>query len=247
MTALLPISGTAVPMRELSGAEDLLLLGGGKSVPHLVRELLTAVGGAGVEELPVGDVESLLLALRASLLGEHIHAEIACPSKGCRTRIDVSFTVADYLRHHKPRKARGLSADGAWLTDAEGMTFRIPTLRDQVDVSGSAGAPEKLYERCVRGDASPRARRRIERVLDAIAPTLSDYVGGACPECGLAVEVYFDVEQFVLRELRDTAAEVIDDVHLLASRYGWSEADIVALPRSRRTAYAERVRREGAA
>jgi hypothetical protein len=278
----LPISGTRVALRELSGAEDLLLLGGGASVPHLVCELLTALGGPGVEELPVGDAESLLLAVRGALLGEHIRAGIACPAPGCRARIDVSFTIADYLRHRRPRRTRGregekgneqtISRDGnavaplptaaspqwgeggqrpgegrTWMTEAEGVTFRIPTLRDQVEVSGRAAAPRELFERCVRGAPSARTRRRIERTLDTIAPTLSDYVTGSCPECGTAVEVYFDVEQFVLRELRDTAAEVIDDVHLLASHYGWSEAAIVALPRSRRTAYAERVRGEGVA
>ena len=53
---------------------------------------------------------------------------------------------------------------------------------------------------------------------------------------------YFDVQQFVLRELRDHAASVYEDVHLLAFHYKWTEEDILRLPRSRRAHYTEAVR-----
>jgi hypothetical protein len=246
---MLPISGAELTLRELSGAEELMLLGGGSSVPLVVRHLLAALSGATVDDLPVGDAESLLLALRATVAGEAIRAELTCPNGGCRARIDLSFSTAGYLRHRRPRQVRTLAASGEWLRETNGgdAAFRIPTLRDQVEVCGHREPAAELARRCMLGEPSPRTRKRIERLLDAIAPTLSDYVEGRCPDCGTAVEVYFDVEQFVLRELREAAADVIDDVHLLASQYGWSESDIVALPRSRRSAYAERARSAGAA
>jgi uncharacterized protein (UPF0212 family) len=230
-------------LRELSGMDDLLLLGGGRSVPELARELLAALAGDGeaVDALPIGDAEALLLQLRASLVGEHIQGDLHCPS--CRARIEISFSVSDYLRHHRPRTRSTVDESEGWLTDRRSqITFRIPTLRDQIEVSGAPQAAADLLQRCVRGETGRAIRLRVERLLDQLAPTLSGHVAGDCPECGERVEAYFDVEQFVLRELRAVAGEVYDDVHHIASAYGWSEDEILAMPRSRRTAYAERIR-----
>ena len=56
---------------------------------------------------------------------------------------------------------------------------------------------------------------------------------------------YFDVLPFVLRELRDHADSVFEDVHLLAMYYKWPEEDILALPRSRRLRYGAALRSPG--
>ena len=75
--------------------------------------------------------------------------------------------------------------------------------------------------------------------MDAMAPSLSDALKGSCPECGAALEMYFDVQQFVLRELRDQATFLYEDVHLVASQYHWPESSILDLPSRRRAQYAE--------
>ena len=80
--------------------------------------------------------------------------------------------------------------------------------------------------------------------METLAPSLSQKLQGECPECGAGAALYFDAQQFVLLELRDQAVFLYDDVHLLAREYHWSQAEILALPRSRRTRYAEMVRQE---
>jgi hypothetical protein len=52
----------------------------------------------------------------------------------------------------------------------------------------------------------------------------------------------FDVPVFVLSELRTRAALIHEDVHLLGRAYHWSEASILAMPRTRRERYADMVR-----
>jgi hypothetical protein len=42
----------------------------------------------------------------------------------------------------------------------------------------------------------------------------------------------------VLRELRAWFASIYLETHVLASRYGWAEAAILAMPRERRRRYA---------
>jgi hypothetical protein len=56
------------------------------------------------------------------------------------------------------------------------------------------------------------------------------------------VEILFDPQQFVLQELQNQARFVYEEIHLLAMYYQWSKAEILALPRSRRMYYAERIR-----
>jgi hypothetical protein len=242
-----PISGKEIALRELRGAEELLLLAGHDSVPALARELLTAVAGA-VDDLPVGDGEALLLEIRRAALGETISATVTCPAEECQGVVDISFAIGDYLAHHRPRRVPHVRGDAApWLVERSGIAFRLPTLRDQVDVSGAREGDRDLLLRCLRAPADAATQRKVQTIMERMAPTLSDYVGGACPMCGTRIEVYFDVEQFVLRELRDAASFLHEEIHLIASRYGWSEADIVALPRGRRTAYATHIRAEGAA
>jgi hypothetical protein len=51
-----------------------------------------------------------------------------------------------------------------------------------------------------------------------------------------------DAREICLAELRFLAGSVLEDVHLLASAYGWSERDILDLPSARRASYAEYVR-----
>jgi hypothetical protein len=61
------------------------------------------------------------------------------------------------------------------------------------------------------------------------------------------VTVHFDPRRFCLRELRDRARFVYDDVDVLARRYHWSERAILTLPAARRASYAELARQAGAA
>ena len=50
-----------------------------------------------------------------------------------------------------------------------------------------------------------------------------------------------DVPGLFWIELRSLARRLLSDVHELASRYGWSESEILGLSARRRRAYIERV------
>lgn len=129
-----------------------------------------------------------------------------------------------------------------------GVHFRLPTIADLLAVAGRADAVEELARRCIRpGAVSVRQRRAIEAAMEAIAPHMSQDLQGICPDCGAQVKVFFNSRRYCLRELRDRAAFVYQDIDVLARRYHWAESDILALPRIRRMHYAEAARQEGAA
>jgi len=83
--------------------------------------------------------------------------------------------------------------------------------------------------------------------MEAIAPAFSRSMVGRCPECNQAFDFHFDVFSFVLRELRNHAASIYQDVHLLALHYKWPERQILKMPRSRRLQYVEMLRDQGVA
>jgi hypothetical protein len=249
----LPVSGVRLRVRELTGADQLIVLHPRTTAPETLLVLLRAVAtdGAGSEvgweQLPAVDLAAAALALRGAWLGDRIHTDTVCPADGCSELIDVSFFVPDYLEHHGPRRFRGLERrpDG-WLTFAgEPVQFRIPLIEDLVVAEREQRGEAWLRERCVRPGGAPAAmRRRIDRALSAVAPRLDDHVTGRCPACGRVVELFFSPVDYVVSELRDVSSELYADVHELALAYHWSEQSILALERRRRQSYVALVRGE---
>lgn len=252
----LPASGIGVLLREPAGAEDMLLVEAGAADTTLALALLRALGSpaegeAGAldwEALPITDLDAALLFVRKMVLGDLVRSDMVCPAEGCGRRIDVSFRVGDYLAHHRPEAPAGVlhAEDQGWfrLADAE-VRFRLPSGADLRSIAGEEDAAEALVERCIRmapgpeGDARDALQQRVEEAMEALAPSLYGDVEGVCPECGETVRAPFDPQRYVLRELREHASFLYEEVHLLASRYHWPERDILALPRLRRVRYAE--------
>ncbi len=109
-------------------------------------------------------------------------------------------------------------------------------------------ATMRLVERCVsarREDGTRVAAQDLpETVLADVAvrmeqedPQADVRISMQCPACGHAWQVTFDIVTFFWRELGAWAARQLRDVHELASAYGWSEAQILALSPARRHRY----------
>ena len=248
----LPVSGLEVLLREPAGVEDMLLLDAPGFDTHLAVDLLSSIAvspeGSEVEwnNLSLTDLDTALLLTRQVLFGKRIRADAVCPSDGCGAPIEVSFYIPDYLTHHAPHQPRGVKPDAepGWFQFQDGtISFRLPVVADRVAIAHHPHPKQELIQRCIRPpDLKARQLRRVENALEAIAPSLAGTLQGKCVECGADVEIFFDPQQFTLRELRNQAAFIYEDIHLLAFYYQWSEAEILALPRHRRMQYAETLR-----
>ena len=62
-----------------------------------------------------------------------------------------------------------------------------------------------------------------------------------CPACTFTWSEPFDIVTFFWAEIDAWARRLLADVHVLASSYGWSERDILALSPVRRQYYLEMV------
>jgi hypothetical protein len=244
----LPISGRSVELARPGSADELVTLdepdslaGSAALACRLVEE--RDRGGTrplDVGGLPIGDLDAIVVHLRCRALGDSIVGEATCP--GCSEMVDVPLRLLAYLRHRRPRPTRAArqgNEPGWWELHRYPLQFRLPTVSDLREVAGSAGARAELLDRCVRGTTTPRSVRSAERAMAVLGPTLRSSVSGPCPECAASMELTFDAREYCYSELRTLSVAVLDEVHLLASAYHWSEADILALPPTRRKAYAE--------
>ena len=240
----LPVSNLEVALRQPDGADELVLRETGGSPVSRALALLARLSDAeDCSQLTVTDFEVLLLALRVEALGEVWDLGFACPD--CASPVEVSFRLADYVGHIRPRRPAHVSdAPGrpGWHT-CQGVAFRLPTARDQAAVAEFADPTKALTERCFDPPRPPaRVRARIERAMAAMAPEVSRPLAGRCPACDAAVEAPVHVARLVIGELTRQSANLYDEVHLIAAAYHWREAEILQLPRRRRQAYAERIR-----
>jgi hypothetical protein len=248
----LPLSDLEVTVRPPTGQEDILLLEAHKAGPRLgvalLRRLVTPVKGeCDCGTLPVMDYEALLLALHVAVFGNEIQAELSCPVKACGCRVDISFGIEEYLAHYSPCHPKGVEAlpdrPGWFELGDEAVRYRLPRVEDVMAVTGRVEPERELLRRCLDGRLpEARVRRKLERIMEMQAPSFSHELQGWCPGCQTALPFFFDVEQFVLEELRGQAAFVYRDTHLLALHYHWPESQILDMPSIRRIQYAELLR-----
>ncbi|MGW1714730.1 hypothetical protein [Streptomyces sp. NPDC002156] len=134
---------------------------------------------------------------------------------------------------------------GGW--DVE---FRLPGVADLAAAARAVDPRGALLARClvsavhdgvaVAADELPGpVQRRIADAVEAADPGADLALNVACPECGAATRAELDIASYLWTELDAWARDVLLDVHLLATAYGWSEPEILALSPLRRRYYLE--------
>jgi hypothetical protein len=247
-------------MQSLSAFDLLTLWENGLPQPSFQRALSLLASAfpetppATLAALPIGQRDTCLLTLRAWTFGPRLNSLATCPA--CGARLELAFDVADILAGRLPDLHESeLPAPKETLSLAEDgytVTFRLPnsvdlaTLADHPDPS-----PLHLLESCllhaVYAETPIRADQLPENVVRAIAeqmavadPQADVQIALTCP-CGHPWQATFDILSFFWAELHAWAQRILREIHLLASVYGWSEMDILALPPARRAMYLQMV------
>jgi hypothetical protein len=81
----------------------------------------------------------------------------------------------------------------------------------------------------------------IGRAMSIADPQADTELALTCPACAHAWSEPFDIARYLMDSLEHWAETCLDQVHILARAYGWSEAQILALSPTRRARYIERV------
>ena len=239
----------AIEVREPVGNDELFVLETQltpvAALVALARRVATVDGHAlDWEQIAAAGIGAIALAIRRAWKGDNILSDARCLEPGCGERVDVSFSTATYLGHHRGRWPRNVTAaeDGWCRLTGSQARFRIPSVADLLAAADGVDPAAVLASRCLQPVELPaRSARAVHRALDAMAPSLDGLVGGRCPTCGAEVALRFDPVTYTLLELRHTFAGVYRETHALASAYGWAEETILGLTRSRRQRYAEMI------
>jgi hypothetical protein len=200
--------------------------------------------------LSSGDRVALLLQLRRLLAGESLPCVLDCPWPDCGERLELELRTSELV----PRGDSG-PPEHELEFRGERVSFRLPTGADEelaahVAVEdGPEAAVEALMRACLtEPPAAPRPGldEALGTAIASIDPHAEISLVLRCPACERDGEVAFDAASYLWLDLEARLARLDQDVHLLASRYGWSEADILGLDESRRARYIRLVQMEPA-
>ena len=230
-------------MRTLSNLDFLRLWELGVDLHPVDRALLTlsaALPHESHDELadwPLGQRNTALAKVRVACFGRRMQGWVPCPQ--CGERLEFAFD------------AEALKADpGHTEVGFHGHSFRPPTSRDLAKIAGEENerdAAWQLAQQCCVEDCE--AQTWSEQDLDALGdclvqadPMAETRVHLDCAQCGAQWEETLDIAAWLWTEVEARARRLLHEVHTLASAYGWTEAEVLALSEPRRAAYLEMVK-----
>lgn len=193
---------------------------------------------------PVGEREADLFALRRALFGDRMQVRLAC--RACGEDMEFELDAGEFAPSlgTAPDPVVRVS-EGGW--DVE---FRVPAVADLTAAARDTDPRGALLARCVvsaahdgrpaTADELPaEVQRRIAEAAEAADPAADVALNIACPDCDATTRAELDIASYLWTELDAWARDLLLDVHLLATAYGWSEPEILALSPLRRRYYLE--------
>lgn len=212
--------------------------------------LARAEAGVPLEQLTqcsIGERDRHLLALRAQTFGPHLASIATCP--GCGQQLEFTAHAGDLQAPAATAAARPL----AFSWEAFEVAYRLPNSLDLAKLDPALDGETNrqiLLQGCVlaaqRAGAPVGAAELPAELLETIALRLAEAGAEAdvqlalsCPQCQHAWQAPLDIVSYFWSEIHAWALRLLQEVHLIASTYGWSEAAVVALSPRRRQAYLE--------
>ncbi|MBD0255140.1 MAG: hypothetical protein ICV83_05430 [Cytophagales bacterium] len=237
-----------VYLKALTGAEELAVEDtSSRSALRLLAGLLSEDGlapgnGSLVVKVVTADRDRLLAHLFLATYGNKVSSTLACSH--CAKPFDIDFSLPDLLRHYAI-EAFLPAGDGTYEL-APAVHFRLPTGEDELAIAHIAPqqAVQLLLEKCIVSSTPGVYAERVQQRMAEMAPVLNVEMEAACPECGYGEPVLFDMQSFLLQKLLQERPRVLREIHLIASRYHWSQQEIVSLPRKVRKQYAAMIEAE---
>lgn len=191
---------------------------------------------------PLGRRNAALFALRCAAFGNRLDAWLDCPA--CGERLEFALEASQLPPTSSAAPTEPLEVAGHRLTR--------PTSRHLaclVHLDDERQAAVQLLRDCLASDAPlPEDDATLTDLLEAAEAVLETQdpwaelsLAFGCPACGHRDTANVDIADYLWEEIDGRARELLDDIHLLARAYGWSEPQILALSDTRRAAYLERV------
>lgn len=199
--------------------------------------------------LSIGRRDAGLLRLREWAFGSQLAGTSDCPK--CGELLEMSFAADDI-------RASSTSESSEVFSLAAGeyeLKFRLPNSLDLIAIEKLEAADrnalkEVLIDRCVLDARCGGEQIQIADLPEQLIATLSQRMADAdpqsdvrlalnCPNCSHSWTALFDIVSFFWREIDAWARRVLQEIHILASAYGWPEQYILMMNPGRRAFYLE--------
>ena len=197
-------------------------------------------------EMSIGERNRNLFELRSRLFGDTLHAQVKCPE--CATIVEFDLEISDVLN-----MTSGVTFTEEYEAVLEPfvITYRLPNSADlqAMDNVGTKGLNSPDYIRnCLKKVQNRNGETVLENVPEKVIRMVKELISEkselaelnldiACSECKHEWLSNFDIVEFLWNEFTLQAKQLLNQVHTLASRYCWREADILAMSAVRRSYY----------
>ena len=237
-------------MRALTHSDFLSLWEKGRGLHPLDQGLLAIHASfpearETVADWPLGHRNRALAELHCSYFGHALEGWTSCPQCGEK----LEFNMDGRALAEQPQSQH------AEPVVIHGQSFRLPTSRDLARAAherDAAADPDAAAVRLLRacrvdgGDDAEQtwSEEELEEAGERMAaadPLAEIVLNFQCPVCEATCHESLDLPTFLWAELEALARRLVMDVHALASAYGWSEREILALSDTRRRLYLEMV------
>lgn len=251
---------TALHWRAFGQAGDLDLDFGAPQRAALVTRVLTCCGADPARSVPDEEaVWNLTLAARTGALcaivaqtegHDALTVPVRCMLPACKQPFEIELSLsALFALARDAEQRREIELDGG---DGPARRVRRPTGADQrrwqaaryTDAMQAARAVfASLLVEASEAATGVKAQEisRIASFMTEHDPLVSFNAVSVCPACESRQEFSLDLEALLLARLGRHQQALVRDVHRLASRYGWCEREVLALPAWRRRAYLRQI------
>lgn len=179
---------------------------------------------------PLGRRDLELFRCRSLMFGDSISCYLCCDE--CANEMEFSLSIKAITdKVMPPPETINVEIDG------QSQVVNLPTCQDLLEVKSR----EQLLQRCIGTGVQFDAANfeLVEMAMSEGDPLANLQIGVDCPHCQHQFHAHFDISCYFWDELERWSKTTLKVVHRLASRYGWSERDILAMSAWRRRHYLE--------
>lgn len=212
--------------------------------PRLVTTLLARCGERGEPShwwsRPVGErIAALLRLVALTEERDELPLSARCTMPECAELFEFMLPLHRLTTEHDfdDTPITATLAGGSLVSVRRPTGEDLQRWRDARPASRAQAIEWMLDTLVVAGECTIEDEPMVTAALTERDPLVDFTVACQCPACGVAIDVAIDLEDLALRRLTARQRALQQQVHELASHYGWTEAEVLAVPPSRRARY----------
>jgi hypothetical protein len=193
-------------------------------------------------DLPLAERNMRLIALRGAMYGRTQTMLCDCPRCGDTQEIDLPLDDLQEALATAPPPLETITVEGTEV-QLRALTSRdLSRIAHERDANRAAtillsSATSTTTNALTAPETPERNRAKVRARIEAREEAAFIRLSFACSACGHGWSEIFDPGEALFSEVSADAGRLIRQIVTLAERFGWSEAEILALPTERRATY----------